>query len=172
MFIYSERASALYEVNKHFDTSWNSETFLSLFWLSAALQPARTLLNTAVNNEQQKGNSGGSVKTLTLSIWKAKPRMPLIFWQIIVPGEPKCQSTFLVKQLLVIKINKNLILGGEAVPPVSMCMCCGVLAGRRAAIAGTDTGMTHGQSWPWPCSPMSMPTMLSRAARSAWEWVM
>lgn len=68
MFIYYERTSALYEANKYFDTSWNSETFLSLFRLSAELQPAKSLLNTAVNNEQQKGNSGGSLKTFTLSI--------------------------------------------------------------------------------------------------------
>lgn len=37
-------------------------------WLSAELQPDRSLLNTAVNNEQQKGNSEGSLKTLTLSM--------------------------------------------------------------------------------------------------------
>lgn len=58
MFIYYKPASAVYEADKHFNASRNSETFLSWFQLAAELQPARALLNAAARSQPQKVASG------------------------------------------------------------------------------------------------------------------
>ena len=50
MFMYYKIASAVHEADKHFNTSRNAETFLSLFQLAAELQPTRALLNTAAKS--------------------------------------------------------------------------------------------------------------------------
>lgn len=50
MFIYYKIASAVYEADKHFSASRNSETFLFPFQLAAELQPARALPNTAAKS--------------------------------------------------------------------------------------------------------------------------
>lgn len=108
MFIYYERTSALYEANKHSDTSWNSETFLLVVCWAPAWQE---FAQHSCEQWAAEGKFRGEPEDTYIVHLESKAKGAINFLTNNSARRAQMPKYFPCKAALVIIINKNLILG-------------------------------------------------------------